>query len=219
MNTVNDGKKDTFLDAHQISKYLEFYDTALGKKILEKELEFVDSRLVDSKTILSIGCGPAILEANLFQLHPTKKIVGVDCSLQMIEKALKSIYAQLGNAQHLSFKDNSFDAIMYITSLEFIKNYKKAIREAYRVLKLNGKVLLLMLNPQSTYFRERHQKNDSYIRQNIKHTNIVMIHNYVSRYFNIINKQYFLGIKNQKLVDSTDPHIASLYVLEGIKYE
>ena len=114
---------------------------------------------------------------------------------------------------------NSFDAIIYMTSLEFIKSYKKAIQEAYRVLKSNGKVLILMLNPQSTYFRERYQKNDSYIRQNIKHTNIAMIRHYVRRYFNIKNKQYFLGIKNQKLVDSTDPHIASLYVLEGLKYE
>jgi ubiquinone/menaquinone biosynthesis C-methylase UbiE len=217
MKKADDEGENNLVDSRYITKYLEFYDTDFGKKILEKELKFVEAKLANSKTILSIGCGPAILEAKLIQLHPTWKITGLDYSPHMIEIAAQSIHSQLGDAQHLVFDDHSYDAVLYITSLEFIKDYKKTIREAHRVLKLKGKVLILMLNSQSTYFRERYEKNNSYIRNNIKHTNIASISNYVSQYFTLENKQYFLGIENQRVFDSTDLNSASLYVMEGIK--
>ena len=219
MKAVDDVGRDSPLDNNRISKYLEFYDSAFGKKILAKELEFVESKLANSKTVLSVGCGPAPLETKLAELHPTMEIVGLDCSTEMLSQASKSIHTRLGNAQHLAFDDHSFDAVLYITALEFIKNYQLAIREAHRVLKSKGKVLILMLNPQSTYFQERYAKKHSYIRENIRHTNIDDISDYVSQYFSMEHKQYFLGIENQKLVDSTDPDIASLYVLEGVKNE
>jgi len=217
MKTVDDVGRDSPLGNNQVSKYLDFYDTPFGKKILEKELEFVESKLADSNIILSIGCGPAILETKLCQLHSTMEIIGLDCSTEMLSRASKSIHTRLGDAHHLAFDDHIFDAVLYVTSLEFIKDYQKAIREAHRVLKSKGKVLILMLNPVSTYFRERYGKNKSYIRKNIKHTNIDDIGNYVSQYFEMVNNQYFLGIEDQRIVDSTDSDIASLYVVEGIK--
>jgi len=217
MKTVDDAGRNSPSDNNQVSKYLEFYDTPFGKKILEKELEFVESKLINSKTVLSIGCGPAILETKLAQLHVEMEIIGLDCSTEMIWRAAKLIHTRLGDAHHLAFDDHSFDAVLYVTSLEFIRDYKQAIREAHRVLKSKGKVLILMLNPGSTYFRERYAKKHSYIRKNIKHTNIAVISDDVSRYFDMENKQYFLGIEDQRIVDSTDPDIASLYVLEGLK--
>ena len=77
----------------------------------------------------------------------------------------------LGNAEHLEFKDSTFDAVFTVTTLEFIDNYQKAIEEMARVTKAGGKVLAMMLNPKSKYFREEIEKPDDYFRR-IKHTNL-----------------------------------------------
>ena len=203
---------------NEVKKYLNFYSNKFGREVLEKELEFVESKLKDCKNVLSIGCGPALLEARLHKLYPEMNITGLDNSKEMIVQASKAIHLEYGDAQHLRFDDNSFDAILYVTSLEFIKDYKKAIEEAQRVLKSKGKILILMLNPKSSYFREEYKDRNSYIRKNIRHRNIMEIKEVISRYFFIESEEYFLGIKDREIVDSDNPKLASLYVLEGIKY-
>jgi len=201
---------------NDVKKYIQFYSTDLGKRILEREIRFVNEKLLGCKKVLSIGCGPAFLEAELHNLHPEMNITGLDYSKEMIEQATKEIPIIYGDAQHLKFEDNSFDAVLYITSLEFIQSIQKAIKEAYRVLQSKGLLLVLMLNPKSRYFQEKY-KNNSYIRKNIKRTNINKIQKVISRYFNIKNEEYFLGINEQDIVDTDDQSIASLYVLKGEK--
>jgi len=201
---------------NEVKKYVKFYSTIFGKKILNYETRFIDEKLRGHKKVLSIGCGPAILEAELHNLHPEMSITGLDYSKEMIEQATKEIPIVYGDAQHLEFEDNSFDAVFYLTSLEFIQNIQKTIKETYRVLKSKGLLLLFMLNPKSRYFQEKYN-NYSYIKKNIKHTNIDRIQEVISQYFNIKNNEYFLGIIEQEIIDTNDQNIASLYVLEGEK--
>lgn len=205
------------INKNEVEKYLKFYNSGFGKEVLNEELEFVESRLKDCKTVLSIGCGPALLEARLHQLHPEMNITGLDISKQMINQVPKSIPVACGDAQHLGFNNNSFDAVLYVTSLEFVKNYKRALKEAHRVLGSKGKILILMLNPQSSYFKEEYKDRDSYIRKNIKHTNVEEIKEFISKYFFIENEEYFLGIKKGEIVASKNLGLASLYVVEGKK--
>ena len=202
---------------NEVKKYLNFYSSKFGRAVLEKELEFVESKLKEYKNVLSIGCGPAFLETRLHQLHPEMNITGLDNSKEMIVQASKAIHLEYGDAQHLRFDDNSFDAVLYVASLEFIKDYKKAIEEAQRVLKSKGRILILMLNPKSSYFREEYKDRNSYIRKNIRHRNIMEIKEVISRYFFIESEEYFLGIKEGGIFDSDNPKLASLYVLEGVK--
>lgn len=202
---------------NDVKKYIQFYSTDLGKKILERETRFVNEKLLGCKKVLSIGCCPAFLEAELHNLHPEMDITGLDYSKEMIEQATKEIPIIYGDAQHLKFEDSSFDAVLYVTSLEFIQSVQKAIKEAYRVLQSKGLLLVLMLNPKSRYFQEKYNTNNSYTRKNIKNTNINKIQKIISRYFNIKNEGYFLGITKQDVVDTDDQSIASLYFLKGEK--
>jgi len=204
---------------NKVEKYLDFYSNKFGRDVLEKELEFVESKLKGCKNVLSIGCGPAFLEARLHQLHPEMDITGLDNSKEMIVQASKTIHLEYGDARHLEFDDNIFDAVLYVTSLEFIENYKKAIEETCRVLKSKGRILILMLNPNSDFFKDEYSDRNSYIGKNMRHRNIMEIKEVISRYFFIENEEYFLGIKERKIVDSDNPKLASLYVLEGIKYD
>ena len=199
-------------------KYAKFYKNDFGKKILEKELEFVNLKLGDCENILSIGCGPAFLEAKLQQINPEKKIIGVDSSMEMIKQAPKTVSISYGDGQNLMFKDSSIDCILYLTSLEFIDDYKRALEESRRVLGENGKILLLLLNPRSYYFREKYRNPDSYVRRMIKHTDTAKIKKAFSKYFLIVDEGYCLGILDDKIFDSNDPRLASLYFLEGVKH-
>jgi len=202
---------------NEVKKYVQFYSTKLGKKILEQEARFVDEKLIGCKKVLSIGCGPALLEARIHRLHPDMNIIGLDSSKDMIKHASKEVFIVLGDAQQLDFEDKRFDAILFVTSLEFIENFQQVIKETHRVLRLKGLLLVLMLNPYSRYFQEKYNTNNSYIQKNIKHTNINKIQKAISQYFIIKNEGYFLGITEQCIVDTNDQSVASLYVLEGEK--
>lgn len=198
-------------------KYRQFYSTVLGTKILEYETRFVVEKVQGYKNVLSIGCGPALLEERLQQLHPGMNIIGLDHSKEMIEQLSKKISIVYGDAQYLAFKDNSFDVVLYVTSLEFITNIQKTLGETNRVLKQNGVLLILMLNPNSEYFQEKYNHNTSYIRKNIKHTNINKIKNVISQYFIIKNQEYVLAIIGKEIICAEDQHFACLFVVEGKK--
>ena len=99
------------LEENEVKKYVQFYSTTLGKKILEKETRFVDKKLTRNKKVLSIGCGPALLEARLHRFHPNMNIVALDNSKEMIKQASKEISIVYGDAHHLKFKNSSFDAV------------------------------------------------------------------------------------------------------------
>jgi len=201
----------------QAKDYLKSYEKKPGRELLKKELEFVESRLGGCEHLLSVGCGPAVLEGKLKAMHDEMEIVGLDASRDMIKLAPESINVVYGDAQSMGFNDETFDCMLYITSLEFIDDYKKAIKESNRVLKRKGKILVMMLNPASDYFAERYSNENSYIRKNIKHRNISEIVECISRYFSIKSKGYFLGIKNNEVFDTVDPKGASLYVVEAVK--
>ncbi|MBN1860845.1 MAG: hypothetical protein JW840_05225, partial [Candidatus Thermoplasmatota archaeon] len=110
-----------------------------------------------------------------------------------------------------------FDAVIFVTALEFIQNNEKALQESSRVLRENRRLLVLMLNPDSWYFHEKFNVPTSYIRHNIKHKNIEEIQQRISEYFQIENQEYFLGIKPEGIVASTEKSVASLYVVTGEK--
>lgn len=77
----------------------------------------------------------------------------------------------------------------------------------------------MMLNPASDYFAEKYSDKDSYIRKNIKHKDVKAIRDYIASCFSIKSEGYYLGIKDGKVYDPSDPKEASLYVVEAIKNE
>ncbi len=53
----------------------------------------------------------------------------------------------LYDGENLPFEDESFDTITFLASLNHIPKREKLVKEARRVLKPNGKVVLTMINP------------------------------------------------------------------------
>jgi ubiquinone/menaquinone biosynthesis C-methylase UbiE len=135
-----------------VEKFTRFCDSEFGKKIMKKEAEYVYNELRNCEKILDVGCGIGSFEQNLLSLN----IIGLDSSAEMLEEARKRSNKTfvLGDAEHLMFKDATFDAVFTVTTLEFLNRYQKAAKEMARVTNQHGKILAMVLNPESEYFKE-----------------------------------------------------------------
>jgi ubiquinone/menaquinone biosynthesis C-methylase UbiE len=193
-------------------KFARFYESAFGKRILEIEAEYIRKALSGCGRILDIGCGIGPFEQKL----PDLNITGLDISEEMITEARRRCGNDfvLGNAEALEFGDSSFDAVFFVATLEFVEDYKKALREALRVTRPGGRLLLIMLNPESHYFHEQSEDEGSYFRK-VLHTDVREITDYIGEFYNIIKEEYFLGIAGPEIFDTSDKEYASIYAVTG----
>jgi len=117
-------------------------------KIYEFTELFKDCKLNKFHTVLNIGCSKS--EENFIIGRIVKIIHGIDVDCKAIEilkkKALKhkdvnGFFRCIG-LEKAVYKSNSFDYITMICVLEHIAEYKKTLKECYRILKKKGKLLL-----------------------------------------------------------------------------
>jgi len=194
-----------------MEKYLQSCKSKFWKDVFRAELDYIVRQLKGDKDILSIGCGPAVIETSLAEYG--FNITGLDISKEALEQAPNNIKTVVGSAENMKFADSSFDAVIFVASLQFIEKYTQAVKEAARVLRPDGKLLVMLLNPQSEFFRKKTENPDSYVNK-IKHTDLKQIETAVAEYFSI-ETEYFLGIKGTEIFQSRDSNTASLYVIKG----
>jgi len=106
---------------------------------------------INPDKILDIATGTGDFALALLKLKP-KEIVGVDISegmlsvgnLKMKRKKVDNIIKLLvGDSESLPFDDNSFDAITVAFGVRNFENLQKGLQEMRRVLKPDGKVVIL----------------------------------------------------------------------------
>jgi len=197
----------------RMEKYLQSCKSKFWKEVFKAELDYILHRLKGTKDVLSVGCGPAIIEAGLAEHR--FNVTGLDISKEALDQTPDSIRTVVGPAEKMGFADCSFDAVIYVASLQFIEKYEKVVKETSRVLKLGGTLLAMLLNSQSDFFKEKTKNPDSYINK-IKHINLTEIEGAVAKYFSI-KTEYFLGIKGKEIFQSRDSNVASLYIIKGKK--
>jgi ubiquinone/menaquinone biosynthesis C-methylase UbiE len=198
-----------------VKKYVAFCSTSFGKQLMAIEANFLRRELTGRKKILDVGCGIGTFEERM----PDFDITGVDIdegTLDIARKRAPDADFYMANASKLPFPSFSYDAVFFVTSLEFMDDYKPAIDEAFRILKPNGKLVAMILNPESQYFQRHYVKKDSYFRR-IKHRNPSEISDYFGGDFDI-STHYFLGIDDKKIFNTSDKKFASLYVVVGTKF-
>lgn len=160
-----------------------------------------------------MGCGAGAFERRLPELN----IIGLDKDSALLAEAKKSGSSDFvqGDAMSLCFRGGMFDGIFFVTSLEFMEDYRVAVAEAARVLGGGGKFVAMMLNPRSWHFRSRYQVQGSYFRS-VKVLRPELVRDYASLFFPT-EVEYFMGIKEGRVFDSSDKILASLYVVKGRK--
>ncbi|OGF63299.1 MAG: hypothetical protein A2Y62_00510 [Candidatus Fischerbacteria bacterium RBG_13_37_8] len=112
------------------------------------ELDAVNHFIPKGKRGLEIGVGTARFAALLgieYGIEPSEKMAGVASS--------RGIKVIRGVAENLPLKADSFDFVLFVTTLCFVRNVSESINEAKRVLKKNGLLIIGLLDKDSVLGR------------------------------------------------------------------
>jgi len=194
--------------------YVESCRTIFWKRVFARETDYLSKELSACRNILSVGCGPAAIEGKLCE-HGFK-VTGLDISEEALNEAPDGVRTIVGSAEQTNIHDSSFDAIIYVASLQFIENFEKALQESERILRPAGTLLAMLLNPKSFFFEEKRSDPASYVNK-IKHVDLDGIEKTISQIFIIKKTEYFLGIRGEDIFNSNDPRYASLYCIRAKK--
>jgi len=99
------------------------------------------------KVILDGGCGVGAFSENLAKEN---EVHGIDFSEESLEYASKrGINTHFGNLTSVPFEDGKFDVCYSIGVIQYIHDYKNALKELARVVKPGGTLLIETLNEES----------------------------------------------------------------------
>jgi len=199
--------------SEDVGRYFQSCRTEFWQGVFRVELDYIVRHLPSGAEVLSVGCGPAMIESALSErgFHVT----GLDVSREALDCAPDAVRTVAGRAEDMPFPESSFDAVIYVASLQFIDDYRKAIERTTHVLRPKGALLVMLLNPESDFFKEKLRDPNPYVR-NIRHTGLREIEDVIAEDFSV-QTEYLLGVKGDILFESRDITDAVLYVIRGTR--
>ena len=132
--------------------YSRIYDfTTSGNSAYRKQQEICINKLelTDGDRLLCIGVGTGNELERILEKNQKGNIAAIDQSITALNRARKkmtrpseNVELYLMDARHLEFEDTSFDKVLCIHVMEFIKESQQATEEILRVLKKGGRFVI-----------------------------------------------------------------------------
>lgn len=117
----------------------------------------------EAPRVLDVACGTGDFSMAIAKAVKKGEVIGVDISKEMLEvmrqKVLKNklesmISQEVGDGEALRFPEGSFDRVVNAFGIRNFENREKGLREALRVLKPGGRLVILELSrPQNKIIR------------------------------------------------------------------
>lgn len=119
----------------------------------QRQQEMLDDYLAEldlkeNTRVLEIGCGTGAISRAILNLDQVAEVTGIDPSPVFIEYANKlsqdipGLALQVGDARNLDFADDSFDLVVFHTTLCHVPGPEQALDEAVRVLRPGGTLVI-----------------------------------------------------------------------------
>lgn len=194
-----------------MEQYLTSCANGFWQKIFEYELKYLVSNLHSCRNVLSVGCGPAIIEGGLVK-HGFR-LTGLDVSKEALSRVPCGVGTVVAHAENMPFRPFSFDAVIFVASLQFIEDYVKALRQAAFVLRQDGRIIILLLNPESDFFKRKISDPGSYVNR-IKHKDLDTIEAAARKEFDI-QTEYFLSASGEAVKEHADGTRSLSYSIRG----
>jgi ubiquinone/menaquinone biosynthesis C-methylase UbiE len=143
-------------------RYYQKYDTWYDKHKFAylSELEAIKKVLPKKGKGLEIGVGTGRFAAPLGIKY------GIDPSKKMLEIAKKrGVDARLGFGERLPFTNASFNYVAIIITLCFVKDPQKVLKEARRVLKKSGRIIIGIIDKDSFLGKFYQKKKSIFYKQ------------------------------------------------------
>jgi ubiquinone/menaquinone biosynthesis C-methylase UbiE len=145
---VTTGREETELTRRRWDKMATGYDRSMAfydRILFGDGRQWVCSRAAGDTLEVGIGSG-----RNLPLYTSGVQLVGIDLSPEMLKRAREraqelglQVELHEGDAERLDFEDASFDSVVITLTLCSVPDAAAAVREAFRVLRPGGRLLLL----------------------------------------------------------------------------
>jgi len=146
---VKNGKHKLEEIAHY-DRIAKRHDELANKYYFLRRMETIQDNVPKNSKILDVGCGTGRFLMNLEYSYA----VGMDLSFQMLSVAREKLkkkntcFVQADAENAFPFRDSSFDAVLFMDSIEHIPKIEKTLCEAHRVVKENG--IAIISTPNSS---------------------------------------------------------------------
>jgi ubiquinone/menaquinone biosynthesis C-methylase UbiE len=102
-------------------------------------------KMKSTQSLLDVGCGTGYFSDIAYKQGID--VTGIDASEKLVEQAKKrnsGIKFSVGEMEELPFSNNTFDFVCGFNSFQYAADMKNALLEAKRVLKNNGKLVVMI---------------------------------------------------------------------------
>ncbi|MFK8164188.1 MAG: methyltransferase domain-containing protein [Lewinella sp.] len=141
-------------EAYWFYRYLSiFYDKLVNplfwtERMREKSLDVGYWDEGEELTVIDVGSGTGFTTEGIVRRVPARNVTCVDQSPHQMEHAkvkpeLAGCTFQLGDAENIPFKDDTFDRYVSAGSIEYWPDPQRGLNEAYRVIKPGGWALMI----------------------------------------------------------------------------